>query len=113
MKDKENISISKMIEYINKILNYTKDYTFDVFSKDEKTVDATIFALSQIGELIKNIEIDTMNKYNNIEWRVISSLRNRIVHDYEGINLKLIWYIIENDIPKLKIDLSEILTNKK
>jgi uncharacterized protein with HEPN domain len=113
MSDKENMAINKMIEYIDKALYYTKDYTFASFSDDEKTIDATIFVLSQIGELVKNIETGTMTEYPDIEWRVISGLRNRIVHDYEGINLKLIWYIIENDIFKLKNDLSKILDDMK
>ena len=83
------------------------------FCKDEKTVDATIFAISQIGELVKNISKETMNKYNNIEWNMIKGLRNRIVHDYEGISLKSIWYVIENDLIELKEKIQNILDKEK
>lgn len=72
-------------------------------------MDATIFAISQIGELVKNISKETMNKYTNIEWNMIKGLRNRIVHDYEGISLKSIWYILKNDILELKIEIQKIL----
>ena len=109
MKNKEYISLTKMVEYINKSLKYTKGYDFEKFCNDDKTVDATIFAISQIGELVKNISKETMNKYPDIEWNMIKGLRNRIVHDYEGISLKSIWYIIENDIQKLKNDLQSII----
>lgn len=88
MKNKEYISFTKMIEYIDKSLKYTDGYSFEDFCSDEKTVDATVFAISQIGELVKNISQETMLKYSNIEWNMIKGLRNRIVHDYEGINLK-------------------------
>ena len=109
MKNKEYMSIKKMIEYINKALKYTKGSTFETFSKNEEKVDATIFAISQIGELVKNISKITMEKYSNIEWVVIKNLTNKIVHDYEGIKLDFIWDIVTKDIIQLKMDLETIL----
>ena len=52
-----------------------------------------------------------MEKYPNIEWIVIKNLRNKIVHDYEGIKLNFIWDIVTNDIIQLKVNLEEILKN--
>ena len=52
-----------------------------------------------------------MEKYTNIEWIIIKNSRNKIVHDYEGIKLNLIWDIVTNDIVQLKVDLQEILDN--
>ena len=109
MKNKEYMSLKKMIEYINKALIYTEGYTFDTFCKDDKTIDATVFAISQIGELVKNISKETMERNPNIEWVIIKNLRNKIVHDYEGIKLNFIWDIITKDIIQLKIDLDKIL----
>jgi len=109
MKDKEYMSIKKMVDYIDKALKYTKDCNFKQFSDNEEKVDATVFAISQIGELVKNIGKETMEKYYNIEWVIIKNLRNKIVHDYEGINLNLIWDIIQNDIVELRKDLEKIL----
>lgn len=111
MKDKEINAIIQMIQYINKTYIYLGSYEFDDFCKDEKTQDAIIFNISQIGEATKNLSDYTIKKYNNIEWNVIKGLRNRIVHDYSGINLKNIWYIIENDLKPLKRDLNKILTD--
>lgn len=113
MRNKEYISLQKMIEYINKAISYTSDYNFEEFSSDEKTVDATIFAISQIGELVKNISSETMDKYSIIEWKMIKGLRNRIVHDYEGISVKSIWYILKNDIIELKSNIQEIINIEK
>ena len=109
MKSKEYISLTKMIEYINKAQKYTEGYTFEQFCQDEKTVDASIFAISQIGELVKNISKETMEQYPNIEWNMIKGLRNRIVHDYEGINLKSIWVVLKKDIINLKKDIEDII----
>lgn len=111
MKNKEYISLKKMIEYINKALRYTDGCDFESFSNNEEKVDATVFAISQIGELVKNISQETMKTYPNIEWIIIKNLRNKIVHDYEGIKLNFIWDIITKDIVQLKEDLEKILEN--
>ena len=113
MKHKEYVSLVKMIEYIDKAIKYTNGYTYEDFCNDEKTVDATIFSISQIGELVKNISKSTMEKYFNIEWNMIKGLRNRIVHDYEGISLKSIWYIVNYDIIELKENIQKIIVNEK
>ena len=113
MKNKEYISFIKIIEYIEKAKKYTEGYSFEKFANEDKTIDATVFAISQIGELVKNISSETMIKYSNIEWNMIKGLRNRIVHDYEGINLKMIWYVLNNDILKLKEDIQNIIKNEK
>lgn len=113
MKNKEYISLIKMIEYIEKAIKYTEGYTFEEFCNDEKTIDATVFSISQIGELVKNISKETMQKYSSIEWNMIKGLRNRIVHDYEGISLKSIWYVLNNDVKQLKDDIQKIINSEK
>ena len=113
MNDKEKNAILKMLEFIDKSIDYTNNISYIEFSKDDKTQDATIFNISQIGETVKDITDETMKKYNNIEWRMIKGLRNRIIHDYEGINLTNIWYVIENDLPELKNELLKILEENK
>lgn len=54
-----------------------------------------------------------MEKYPNIEWIIIKNLRNKIVHDYEGIKLTFIWDIISNDLPELKEKLERIINDEK
>lgn len=102
-----------MIEYIDKSIVYTEGYTFEKFCNDSKTVDATVFIISQIGELIKNISKETMEKYSNIEWNMIKGLRNRIVHDYEGIILKSVWHVVKVDSIELKKEIQNIIEIEK
>ena len=109
MNDKEIHAIIKMIQYISKVKKYTNDLDYDTFKNDEKTIDATVFSISQIGELVKLLEESTIEKYNGIDWRMIKGLRNRIIHDYEGINLKIVWAIIQHDLSELESQLNEIL----
>ena len=101
-----------MIEYIDKALKYTNGISFEEFSSNEEKVDATVFVISQIGELVKNISKETMEEYPEIEWIIIKNLRNKIVHDYEGVKLNFIWDIISEDLIELKNNLEQILILK-
>lgn len=65
-------------------------------------VEACIFNLSQIGELVNKLDKEYINKYQDIPWHKMKGLRNRIVHDYECVNLKLIWEVIDYDLKLLR-----------
>jgi len=64
-------------------------------------VDACVFNISQIGELANTVDADFAAQHSNIPWRVLYGLRNRIVHNYDGVNLLLILQIIKEDFPQL------------
>lgn len=113
MKNKEYMAVTKMIEYIDLAEKYTQGFEYEEFIKDDKSLNATIFVLSQIGELVKNISEETQKKYNYIEWRLIKNLRNKIVHDYEGLQYKIIWAIIKEDISELRKNLQEMIKEEK
>ncbi len=77
--------------------------------KSEIVIDACVFNLSQIGELASKLDDEYKQNHKSIAWNQIYGLRNRIVHDYEGVNLKLVWEIIESDLPKFRDDLKKII----
>lgn len=66
------------------------------------------FYLSQIGELANKIDKEFEKSNPSIPWRVLYGLRNKIVHDYEGVNLVLIWDIVKDDLPELNNQLEEL-----
>jgi len=105
---KNNIIISKMIGYVEKILNYSANISYDEFVQNEMLVEACVFNLSQIGELVNKLDDVYRQEHKNIAWKEIYGLRNRIVHDYEGVNLRLVWEIIESDLPDLQNGLKKL-----
>ena len=64
--------------------------------------------MSQLGEVANRIDEEYEESHSDIPWRQIYGLRNRIIHDYEGINLNLIWEIIQEDLPELLEKLKKI-----
>jgi len=83
MQSKDRIIMQKIINYINEVKEYVGDITAEVFLKDRKTMTACAFSVSQIGELAKEISVETQTKYDIIPWQAIKGMRNKIVHDYE------------------------------
>lgn len=105
---KNKIVVEKIIKYISKILDYTKDTEYDEFIKNPILVEACVFNLSQIGELANKVDKEFEEENSSIPWRVLYGLRNKIVHDYEGVNLILIWDIVKEDLPDLHTHLEEL-----
>ena len=105
---RNNIIIEKLITYTEKILRYCDGSNYMTFSADSKRVEACVFNLSQMGELANRIDDAFAAAHPEIPWRYLYGLRNRIVHDYDGVNLKLIWEIIEFDLPDLLENLKQI-----
>ena len=105
---KNKMIVEKILKYITKILDYTKDIEHDSFINNSILVEACVFNLSQIGELANKIDKEFEESNSLIPWRVLYGLRNKIVHDYEGVNLVLIWDIITEDLPDLKTQLDEL-----
>ena len=93
--------LEKMLQYAQKVADYTKGMDYDLFEKNDMAVDACVFNLSKLGETSNQISEEFEEGTPDIPWRQLYGLRNRIVHDYEGINLKLVWEIIQGDIPDL------------
>jgi len=105
---RNKIIVEKILKYISKVIDYTKEIEYDDFTKNSMLVEACVFNLSQIGELANKIDQEFEESNASIPWRVMYGLRNKIVHDYEGVNLILIWDIVKEDLPELKNQLEEL-----
>ena len=109
MKRKDRIIFQKVISYISEVSRYTADSDFQAFLKDTKTISACAFVVMQIGELIKDVSPETQNDYPQIPWNSIRGMRNRIVHDYENIDVTVLWGTIQKSLPELSRQLDNIL----
>ena len=105
---RNDVVVEKMIQLIEKLEKYCDDVTYDEFVNNEMLTEACIFNISQLGELTRKIDAEYEEAHPQIPWRQLYGLRNRIVHDYEGVNLKLVWEIIESDISSLKEQLMKL-----
>lgn len=87
---------------IQKILRYTSLIDHDAFLRDELVIDGVARNLEIIGEAARQLPEDFRRIHPQIPWTQIAGLRNRIVHDYFGLDLEIIWEIIQHDLPELE-----------
>lgn len=103
----------ELLKHILKECNYliieSEANTFDELIADERLTRAVCRSLEIIGEASNKIHPDIKSKYPYISWRELSDLRNKIIHQYFGIDYDIIWNIIITDVPELKIDVEQII----
>ena len=104
-----NVYLQDMYDSVLKGISFIKGFNFKTFEKDEKTQYALIRAIEIIGEASKKIPSQFKKKYPDIPWREISGMRDKLIHDYFGVNTKVVWRTAKEDLPALKKSLEIIL----
>ena len=94
--------IEDMRAALAKIARYTAGMERAAFLADEKTADAVVRNLEIVGEASKQVPEEFKALHPALPWTQMAGLRNRIVHDYAGIDLELIWDIVGNSLPALR-----------
>lgn len=87
---------------IAKIEKYTDKLTAGEFAADPKTIDAVIRNLSIIGEAVNNIPEDIKEQYAEMPWIAVIGMRNKIIHEYFGVDEDILWKTIKEDLPVFK-----------
>jgi uncharacterized protein with HEPN domain len=107
MKD-DKLYLTHILEAIDKINSYTED-GYDQFLKDPKTQDAVIRNFEIIGEATKQLTDKVKKLRDDIPWRDIAGLRDVLIHDYMGVDVKEVWNIVITHLPNLKNTVNELL----
>lgn len=100
--NKDIVYLRHILEAIESIEEYLKDFNYEVFIKDKKTIDATVRELEIIGEASNSLSHDFKEKHPEIPFREMSDMRNVLIHEYFGVNKKIVWDTCQIDLPKLK-----------
>ena len=108
-KRSPQLLLEDVIDSATKILAYTDGLSYEQFLIDGKTVDAVIRNFEIIGEAANRLPEEIRDQFPNIDWHRIRGFRNRIVHDYMGIDYKIVWLIKENFLPALITEIRNIL----
>ena len=103
-----DLLLNDIRESINRIGEYTGGMSLEDFSKDQKSIDAVARNLEIMGEAANRLPDEFKESHSEIEWFKIVGLRHRIVHEYFGVDLQIIWRILQKDLPELQKSLSLI-----
>jgi uncharacterized protein with HEPN domain len=100
--------IDDILDAILKIQTFLSGFDFETFSKDDKTQFAVIRALEIIGEASKKIPDKIKTSYSDIPWREIAGMRDKLIHDYFGVDIDVVWKTAVEDIPSIFNSLNQI-----
>lgn len=108
MKD-ERVYLGHIRDAIHDIEEYTAGGR-DAFMSDRMRQDAVIRKLEIIGEAVKHLSEETTKRRPDIPWKRIAGMRDRLTHDYFGVDLALVWTALERDVPQLRSAVDGLLT---
>ena len=103
-----HLLIEDIWDAMTRIEQYTAGLAQAQFLTDRRTSDAVVRNLEIIGEAANRLPIDVRQQHPQIEWQKIVGLRHRIVHDYFGIDLEMVWEILRHDLPAFKTKLQAL-----
>ena len=100
--------VEHILDCIRKIKEFSESLSFKEFSSNELVQDAIIRNIEIIGEASKKISSNTKQIYYEIPWKEIAGMRDKLIHDYLGVDVEVVWRTIKEDIPSLEIQIKEI-----
>lgn len=98
-----------MADHAEKAMGFVKGLNFKDFQRDERTIFAVTRALEIIGEAARHIPKATRRQHPEIPWEKAIAMRNVVIHEYFGVNLKVIWRTVHEDLPSLYQGISKII----
>ncbi|MBI4826145.1 MAG: DUF86 domain-containing protein [Nitrospirae bacterium] len=105
--------IQDIFDAIQYIKSFMGDMTLEEFLSDEKTRSAVAFKVENIGEAAKNIPREVRSKYKKLPWADMAKMRDKITHLYFGINYKIVWKVVKEDLPVIELLIEKILNDLK
>ncbi|MDR2584556.1 MAG: DUF86 domain-containing protein [Fibromonadaceae bacterium] len=114
-KENDLLYLLNILEYSGKIWKYTENIVSAeaLYEYNEQlNLNASLTLLANIGENVGKISDELKQEYQGIEWQNIKDFRNKIVHDYAGIDIYIVFEIITEDLRKLKPEIEQIIAKK-
>lgn len=105
--------LNQALDAVNGALTFTRGMNLESFETDELVQNASIRQMEILGEAVKRLDADFIGRYPEVSWSNIVAMRNLLIHEYDEVDVVVVWKTIENDLPLLKNQLEEILKQEE
>ncbi len=109
MTDRDGLFLRHILDAVIDIESFTVDGR-SAFLSDRKTQSAVIRQIEIIGEAVKNLSADLTASAPGVPWRLIAGARDRLIHAYFKVDIDMVWAMVENDLPRLRSEVQQLLT---
>lgn len=109
MKRIPHVFLRHILDSIEAIEEYTEDCSEEEFLDLREKQDAVVRRVEIIGEAVRNIPPDFREQHPHIPWKKIAGMRDKLVHEYFGVDFELVWEVVKNDLPPFKEQVEELL----
>lgn len=101
--------LGDILDAMDKAEDFTGSMDLQAFKNDDKTVFAVIRSLEIIGEAAKKVPAHLRRRFPDIPWKSLAGMRDKLIHDYVGVSLEVVWRTVKEDIPAVRPRLNEML----
>lgn len=101
--------VKDILNSINETEEFVEGMSYEEFVADQKTVNAVIRSLEVLGEAAKNIPDSLRKEYPQIPWSKTAGMRDKLIHEYFGVDLEIVWQVVHKDLPPIKPDIERML----
>ena len=109
MSKDEKLYLFHILDAVKIIENHIKGIDEKKFLKNKLVQDAVVRNLEIIGEAAKRVPKKIKDDHKDIEWKKISGMRDILIHDYLGVDIEVVWRVIQNRLPELKKKIAQII----
>jgi uncharacterized protein with HEPN domain len=108
----QQVLLAAILERCLRIRRYVLGMSYDRFLADEKTRDAVERNLEVIGEAVKKVSAAFKAHHAHVPWRDISGMRDRLIHDFLGVDYEIVWNAVQRDLPALEAEMRRVRTGR-